>query len=380
MICPIFIVVVLMGRIRKAEAHRISSFCNLLVSRGLQDSCVKFLASGRYSDCFRIQLESSEIVAKVSTYREGCLQSIARATAKGNLAKAEIVYNSDAVTIGNRLRPILNLLLNRETTPHLVWGYGDYDCKNFIETALRSRLCGPMRKRLRNIKKEGGVLQAKYCNISFHEKFTYDLTDFLNQHDVSEYALKCILFQIVHTIACLQDIMPGFRHNDLSTNNIFVKLLSKGDVCYDEYVMNGSSFYTHIPHILVAIADWDFAHCQEPFEWAGKQTFLRNERVVGGAYELKPSPNPTFDVHYFFTTVLQQIRRQPRKYGETIAFLRKSCGTWNDRTDILLPRLNPTHIIEQPYFDYLREKPTNGVLNKTYVIRNTLAPVEARAH
>lgn len=352
-------------RVGKAESFHITEFCRALVDRGLRDDRVRYLASGRYSDCFRVQTTSgTEVIAKVSTYREGCLRAIARAMWAGDYAKARRVLLADAVSISNRLAPITNLMLQRGATPHLVWAFGDFDCKNFARTALRSRLSGPVRKRLRQLSRDGGQLQALYSNISFHERFTCDLTDFIQDPRLTPDCLKCIMAQVVHTVGRLQETMPGFRHNDLSTNNVFVKLLPDAHG-YDRYTLGDITFYTTIPDVLVAVADWDFAHCQEPVDYGGQETCLRNERVVSGKYQLKPRHNQTYDVHFFFTTLLGVLKGRSRTFREAIAFLKAVTGTWSDRSDVYLPRLEPDGILMHDFFKPLRARP-EGRLRHAY--------------
>ena len=342
------------------------------MDRGLQDDRVRYLASGRYSDCFKVDVGSGmEVIAKVSTYREGCLRAVARAMQGGDYSKAKRVLQADAVSIANSLSSVLNLMLHRGFTPHLVWSYGNFDCKGFAQTALQSRLAPPMRKRLKQLREDGGDLQSLYTNVSFHERFTQDLTDFLEENQVTDYCLKCIIMHIIYTVGCLQAVMPGFRHNDLSTNNVFVKLVrvdKSAPLMYDTYVTPAATLHTCVPGVLVAVADWDFAHCHDKFTFGSTEFHLRNERVVSGAYQLKAMPNPTYDVHFFLTTLLQQIRHRPRTHTSVISFLRAVTGKWSDRTDVLLPRLEPARILNHKFFDELREPPAGAQPRSSYTI------------
>lgn len=353
------------GRLRKADSHRITQFCRALVDRGLQDDRVRYLASGRYSDCFLVTASPDvQVVAKASTYRDGCLRAVARAMQKGDYDKAKAVLQADAVGIGGRVARVTNLMLHNDVTPHLVWAFGDFDCKNFAQAATGTKLGPSMRKRLKQINRENGQLQQLYTNLSFHEKFSQDLTDFVRDSCVTTYCFKCIIAQVVFTVACLQHVMPGFRHNDLSTNNVFVRVREAAPDRYDHYSLGGSSFYTCTPGVLVAVSDWDFAHCQDPFEYGGHQVCLRNERVVSGAYQLKPTRNPSYDTHFFLTTLLQQLRDRARAHGEVVAFLRAVTGKWNDRTDVYLARLEPQALLAHAFFDELRATPPGTVRHR----------------
>lgn len=323
---------------------------------------VKYLASGRYSDCFVVKISPSrEVVAKVSSYREGCLRAIARCMQTDRYERARQILKSDAVSISRQICTITNLLLSREATPHLVWSFGGLDSKGFVGQALKTHLAPPFRKRTKECRQEKCNLQLLYSNISFHERFHHDLTDFLHDNHVTAYALKCIIFQVIYTIGCLQQIMPGFRHNDLSTNNVFVNFGPSQHAC-SSYTLGQHVMYTNIPNILVAIADWDFAFCKEPVVYGGHTVNLQNERVVSGAYNLKPRTNATYDVHFFLTTLLPRLSGRPRSYSEAIGFMKMVTGKWSDRVDILLPRLEPMELLNHSFFDELREIPAVPVL------------------
>ena len=364
-------------RVAKAESHHIAVFCKALLACGLNSERVRYLASGRYSDCFTVRVtQSQEVVAKISTYREGCLRAVGRQMQMGNYEKAKKIIASDAISISNTLSSVTNLMLSRGVTPHLVWAFGHFDCKGFNQQACHTRLGPSIRKRMRELHKEGSKLQGLYSNVSFHERFHNDLTDFLHDNHVTAYAVKCIIFQVVYTVGCLQAIMPGFRHNDLSTNNVFVSADDTDEATCDRYELDGSVLYTAMPGITVALADWDFAHCQNNVKYAGFEAPLRNERVVSGAYSLKPKPNPTYDVHFFFTTLLQQLKSHPRAYADINTFLRAVSGRWSDRTDILLPRLQPSILLKHAFFDELREKPLLPVRN-SYGLSSELVPLSS---
>ena len=346
------------SRLAKAERHHVSRACREIFG-DVKYQHVKYLASGRYSDCFVVRISpTKDVVAKVSSYREGCLRAIARCMHSDNYEKAKQIFKADAVSISKQICTVTNLLLSKGVTPHLVWSFGNLDIKGFVSQAIRTHLAPPLRKRMKECRQEKCDLQLLYSNISFHERFHQDLTDFLHNHHITSYALKCIIFQVVYTIACLQEVMPGFRHNDLSTNNVFVNYDDQ-DVPHacSRYSIGNHVMYTHIPHILVAVADWDFAYCRNTVTYAGHHINLQNERVVSGAYSLKARENTTYDVHFFLTTLLPRITARPKSYGEVIKFIKMVTGRWSDRVDIFLPRLEPLQVLQHPFFEELREDP-----------------------
>lgn len=82
------------------------------------------------------------------------------------------------------------------------------------------------------------------------------LRDFLNNHKVNASAFKIILFQIVYTLLCFQQM--GIRHNDLHVENIFIDTDIKGILKY--YINDKVSYTVPITNVgLVKIFDMDFA-------------------------------------------------------------------------------------------------------------------------
>lgn len=368
---------VMTRRLNKAERHQAAASCRAMFEDGKVERHVTYLASGRYSDCFAVRTSATTtVVAKVSSYREGCLRAMARSMKAGDYKRAEGILMGDAVSISKHVCMVTNLMLARHVTPHLVWSFGGVDARGFYHSALNTHLGPPVRKRLKEFGKDKARLQSRWSHISFHERFHSDLTDFLHATHITSYALKCIIFQVVYTVACLQQTMPGFRHNDLSSNNVFVNYDNKAEPSCTRYCVFDTTMYTAIPNILVAVADWDFAHCRDIVTYTGDPISLQNERIVSGAYNLKPRLNATYDVHFFLTNLLPLVMTRPRAHAETINFIRMVTGRWSDRVDILLPRLEPCRVLQHDYFKELQERP-DITLSATYRDHNTSASISS---
>ena len=161
--------------------------------------------------------------------------------------------------------------------------------------------------------------------MSFHERFDTDLTEFLDDYECSEYALMCIVFQVVYTLGALQCMLPGFRHNDLSTNNVFVKMVTKRaeqrlHAC-SEYSMHGRTFWVRMPYLFVALCDWDFAHATGGCRLQGLEGLrVRNERVLSGEYGVRSAGNDSYDTHYFLATLQRRLDGRHKEYPLAWAF------------------------------------------------------------
>lgn len=127
-------------------------------------------------------------------------------------------------------------------------------CKYFFDYMLKNNITPnlPFYYNARIAKARGGYELHLYT-----EKMDgTTLGDFLKKNTVDASHLKIILFQIVYTLLCFQQM--GIRHNDLHTSNIFIDTVIKGILKY--YINDKVSYTVPITNVgLVKIFDMDFA-------------------------------------------------------------------------------------------------------------------------
>lgn len=115
--------------------------------------------------------------------------------------------------------------------------------------------------------------------------------------DVWLEMMRQALFQILFTLAELQAVFPGFRHNDLKDNNILVLLLKPEEVYGSTYMLHNSPFrfILNSVHIDVKIIDFATAHAEAPG--------VSNPNVTHDVYaesEISASACPLYDLHFLF--------------------------------------------------------------------------------
>lgn len=85
------------------------------------------------------------------------------------------------------------------------------------------------------------------------------LYDLINSKFIkTDEMLKSILFQIVYTLACILVKFPEFKHNDLTTNNIFYKITSTTKK-FNIYKFNNIVYKVPNIGIEIKIADFDIS-------------------------------------------------------------------------------------------------------------------------
>jgi hypothetical protein len=235
------------------------------------------------------------------------------------------------------------VLLNKKITPHFVRVFEEQDVKN-----LATKIPG-LEKRLGNLTEH----QRMYNHVAFMELFDNDLTHLLTRKVINESEIKMVIFQIIYTIAATQHALPGFRHNDLSTNNVLVRKNREKSIT--RYDVDGMVFYTPTKYT-VAVTDYDFVHIPTI-------KILNNRRVLSGNYKVNDDNNVSYDAHLFLKSVYKCFTKAYEKTPntETHRFL-KSLETFeNDRHPHEIPSLNPRVILKHEYFDSLKVAPPNAV-------------------
>lgn len=305
---------------------------------------LRHLGSGKYSDVFKVTAgKAKPVVMKVSYYRDDTLCSFVRRAKQGDLRGALRAKSQDAIQVSNTFAKLTATLLD-SVSPHFVVVFCDQDCKAFAP-----RLGALLRERLQKLT----PLQKRFNNVCFMEVFHNNLTNFLVGGRYDEATLRGLVFQVLYTAAALQKLLPGFRHNDLSTNNVLIKRLRARPLL--SYAFDGQTYHVAVP-FLVALSDYDFVHVPG-------NPALSNERVMNGRYKVDGRRNDSYDTHFFLKSVLKCIQRRAEEFPQTMEFLKRLRMREEDRqNNAVFARLRPAALLKDPYFAPLTEKPEGHVV------------------
>lgn len=274
---------------------------------------------------------------KISYYRDSTLRACAQKMLESDYRGALAAKRRDAVSVSHTFSQFTRRLLD-VVSPHFVVVFSSEDCDG-----LAQRLKALLGARLATLT----TAQATHTNVSFMERFDANLTAYLSKAHLSEATVCGAVFQVLYTLAALQKRLPGFRHNDLSTNNVLVRSVP---AWHGAYSIGGKEFHTHMP-VFLALSDYDFAHVP------GHPT-LSNERILGGKYpEMSAMPNPSYDAHLFLASVARCLARSGSAVPQARAFLASLGLQPADRLRKTLQHLVPATLVRHPYFLQLRRAP-----------------------
>lgn len=200
------------------------------------------------------------------------------------------------------LKLFSNLVIN-ELTPHIVLPITTF------YSNISSFMCNNLRKKLVNCKKYNQFIEKcekgyfyDYCSILISEWANNgDLLDYIRKYNkkLKLAHWRNIFFQIISTLAIIQEKYPTFRHNDLKANNILIQN-TETDKKEFKYIINGQEYI--IPNIGIQIKIWDF-------DFACIPDIINNEKVNAtwtDKINVHPIQNKYYDLHYFFNTLVKK--------------------------------------------------------------------------
>jgi hypothetical protein len=177
------------------------------------------------------------------------------------------------------------------------------------------------------------------------------LTDYLSSNECD---LKKLLFQVIHTLAIVQEEYKGFRHNDMNANNILV-YLKKGYRKYDEYSFKGKKYFVPKNKFSIKINNFSYSSIPGYYENSNIIPFYNKE-------------NEYFDLHYFLNTLLHSGHIEYCD-SKTKEFLGKVIPQkYRNKTNSFYLERNvnlfsPAQLLEDPFFDeYLNEPMKDNML------------------
>lgn len=256
---------------------------------------------------------------------------------------------------------LLSQLILSKRTIHIQLPIMNIDCKlKDIENLISND------QTYNNIKNEiinGKILDTCCLHLREHFYRSISLEEYLKENTCS---YKTLLFQVIHTLAVLQDEFDGFRHNNLKLNNIFVYLKKKSESYIEYDGFKKDKFY--LPNSGFDIKITNFENAVIP-KYYGMSNY--NNPSIKFANQI----NQYYDLFTFLNDLLEGTSKMSL-YSKNIC---------NDETkkflDIVIPphlrglnneKMTKNIIIARPidllydrYFDEFRNKPSKNYNQET---------------
>lgn len=188
-----------------------------------------------------------------------------------------------------------------------------------------------------------------------------DLLDYVKKNYLTMKLLhwKVIFFQLISTLAIIQEDYPGFRMNDAKCNNVLVHKIESHKKNYHRYFINNKK-YT-VPNIGLQIKIWDHDFSCIP-------SLVNNSKVQAkwtDKINVKPVKHRYYDIHMFFCTLMRkgflpEIMSAPEVHQDVKDFIDRVVPphlregkTVTEKGRLLkeIEYTTPAKILEDPFFD-----------------------------
>lgn len=200
------------------------------------------------------------------------------------------------------LRVLSRFVLNNQT-PHIVLPICTFNSaiKPFVQLGTTNMV---KHKRFQEF-------CERYENGEFYEHVSVLMSEWANGGDLLDYLRKnfesmklihwkVIFFQIISTLAIIQEDYPDFRLNDAKCNNILVHRIESHRRNKHRYVVNGVKYV--VPNIGIQIKIWDF-------DFACLPNLISNSKVEAkwtDKINVRPNRNRYYDIHMLFNTLVKK--------------------------------------------------------------------------
>lgn len=340
---------------------------------------LRHLGSGVYNDVYEI-VDRPDVVLRLSYFNEDVMSRVIslgenlkraiRQKVASHIQRYEKAIKNhideDPITVESKIMDITNALIARKVSPHFVEKFSSMECRGFFDR-MRAHNKIP-RKRLEDANKNATGEKFNYNSISIVRRYSSDITKFVKTMPMTDQILAVVIFQVIYSLAALQKYISAFRHNDLSTNNVFISVDSPKNVEYAAYTVGKSdTFYLPRIGVHVALADYDFASGGKVLV-PGMESLspIRNVKVkVGGwantdEWFINPIEHKSYDAQYFLYSLEHSLKKKRgsmfTRIPMTRAFLKRVMNASNKkhRSGTRFPALYPLNILKDPYFEAFR--------------------------
>lgn len=264
-------------------------------------------------------------------------------------------YLLSQLVLANKTKHILLPIINLDVNFSLIEKFTDQDSsKSLIKSAILNgeisdKCCLQLRENFFSNKKEAG--KKDYNNLE--EYLTSNICSY-----------KGLLFQVIHTLATIQNEYPGFRHNNLLLKNILVYFKMDSETFTEYNGFKNDKFY--LPNIGFDIKITNFEHSVIP-----KFYGMFNQK--NPAIKFADQSNPYYDLFTFLNDLIEgtskmSINNEGNKCdSETKKFLDRIIpphirGHNHKNFTKNMSIVNPIELLYDSYFNEFKNKPSK-ILN-----------------
>jgi hypothetical protein len=322
---------------RKVLKKKILNFDDTILSIYDKDKQVEYIASGTYGHVFKSSVQKNDkkydyaikVVPYIRKFGEIC--DITRPE------NAEI----------NMLK-VLSKLVLEDKTPHIILPIAAFDTNidTFVDDDMKNVVGESMHYQNFLDKYKSDHYDKKYASVLLCEwSNRNNLMEFIkNNNEIGEITKiywKVFFFQILSTLAIIQEKYPTFRHNSFKANDILLDKIDNMNAFFCYKVAEKK--YT-VPNIGYQIKLWDFDFACIP----GIVDNMKVDEDWANEINITKTPNRYHDIHHFFNTFIvvfyPKLMSDPNVPKEVVEFINRVVPKKYQKHPNVQQITNDTHI------------------------------------
>lgn len=215
--------------------------------------------------------------------------------------------NKNPFNIDSAISYLLSPLVINKVIPNLLLPLVNFDIKfsDLPAPLLTVPIFTSMEKKIKNGK------MSEMISVRVRENFnkmTSLHTRISNSSNKNKIDLKPIIFQVIYSLAKLDQEYPGFKHNSLDSHSIFLNNTSKNI----KYQFNDTNYYLDIRKNFVKIGNFSSSYVPKMFK--SKNTSDKKFNMM---------KDKAFDAHYFLNSLVYRDinKKNVANYDEMSEFI-----------------------------------------------------------
>ena len=217
--------------------------------------------------------------------------------------------NKNPYNIDSAISYLFSPLVINKTIPNLLLPLVNFDIKfsELPDSLLTIPIFTNMEKQI-NKGKVSDVLSVRVRE-NFNKMMSLNSV-ISNSSEKKKLDLKPIIFQVLYSIARLDQEYPGFKHNSLDSNSIFLNNTDKNI----KYQFNNTNYYLNFNKNFVKIGN--FSNSYVPKMFKSKSTSDKKYSMM---------KDNAFDVHYFLNSLVYRDinKKHISNYDEMMSFIER---------------------------------------------------------
>ncbi len=262
---------------------------------------IRYLASGRNNDVFKLKVLDAYMVLKVGYLEDDTVADVRKSLdLQDKRIGVETALRCDPCNVAFRFCRLANILMARRLCPHFVIMLRHCLSPHFLQA-----LGNVVPDRVLKLRRQ----RNKVHDVSLLELYDSDLQTAILKRRILPEDVKGCVFQVLFSLIALHSVKPHFRHNDLHNGNVMLRYIPY-NIRQDTRVQYLWSFDEEEHPRRWIFPTWTQFAAIGDFDFVNLGNGPANAKVSSNLYRsvgITTGVNRSYDSHLFVTAVARDV-------------------------------------------------------------------------